>query len=121
MATVCNVPFLLILHRLIRFKDLPLLPPDITVGLYCRNVVGLDEKNIKCNLQYQTSDVRVYTKFYTVHERRDVYMRGGKVQVFADITSHVSHLIQTSNKDVVKFEGGLLRGVGPGKATVKVR
>lgn len=73
------------------------------------------------DLQYQTSDVQVYTKFYTVHQRRDVYMRGGKVEVFADITGYVRHLVQTSDRDVVRYEGSLLRGISPGKATVKVR
>jgi len=77
--------------------------------------------NAECYPRYQTSDVRVYTKFYTVHDRRDVYMRGGKVEVFADVTRYVQHLIQSSNKDVVRYENGLIVGVTPGKATIKVR
>lgn len=84
------------------------------------NKVDLRDTDVDCHLQYQYSDIRVYTKFYTVHERRDVYMRGGKVEVFADITGYVRHLIQTGNRDVVKFEDGMLQGVGPGKTTVKV-
>mgnify|MGYP001802210007 FL=1 len=47
-------------------------------------------------------------------------MRGGKVEVFADITGYVRHLVETSNREVVRYENGLLRGVSPGKATVKV-
>ena len=46
-------------------------------------------------------------------------MRGGKVEVFADITGYVRHLVETSNREVVRYENGLLRGVSPGKATVK--
>ena len=46
-------------------------------------------------------------------------MRGGKVEVFADITGYVRHLVETSNREVVRYENGLLRGVSLGKATVK--
>lgn len=82
--------------------------------------MGLRDSHVECNLQYQTSDIRVYTKFYTVHERRDVYMRGGKVEVFADVTPYVRHLIQTNDRDIVRFEDGMLRGISPGKTSVKV-
>lgn len=86
-----------------------------------RNKVDIRGDDLECtSLQYQTSDVQVFTKFYTVHQRRDVYMRGGKVEVFADITQYVRHLVQTSDRDVVRFEDGLIRGVSPGKAVVKV-
>jgi len=55
-----------------------------------------------------------------VYERRIIYMRGGKVAIYSDITSLVQPLISSSDEAVAQYESGVVRGVSPGTAHLKV-
>ncbi|XP_070573122.1 transmembrane protein 132E-like [Ptychodera flava] len=78
------------------------------------------ERNYRCHLRYQDSEVDVYTRFYAPHEDTDSRAYLFNESLMQRVTSLLSDQLKISDKTIAVLNGRKVIGHSPGIAQVEV-